>query len=351
MYRDLRKLYYGLSSLIALLGIGTSGYMLLEKYTFLEALFMTVISVSTVGFEEVHPLSNYGMIFTIFLIFISFGIFAYVITSLTQFLLDGEFQNYLKNRKVNQKIQKLNNHTIICGFGRNGKQAAIELISHDETVLIIEKSQETFDNSALEHLIVHPLFTYIIGDATHDEILEKAKIFDANALITTLPDDANNLFVVLTARVMNPKLTIVARASDDHSDIKLKRAGADNVIMPDKVGGSRMAKLVVEPDLIEFIENLMVRSTGSNVNLIEIDCKELKACFINKSIRELHVRSRSGANLLGIKREDNTYDLNPAPDTVLNSNYKVFALGTPEQIVKLKQIFIENNSDNKFKAN
>jgi voltage-gated potassium channel len=266
-------------------------------------------------------------------------------------MLDGQFRNYLKYRKVNNKIEKLEKHTIICGFGRNGRQAAIELISHDEAVLIIEKNTDVFDDNSFSSLVNHPLFSYVTGDATQDDTLEKAKISKAKALITALPDDANNLFVVLTAREMNPKLTIVARASDDHSDVKLKRAGANNVIMPDKVGGSRMAKLVVEPDLIEFVENLMIRSVGSDVNLIEIDCHELKACFLNKSIAELHVRSRSGANLLGIKKEDNTYDLNPAPDTILNSNHKIFALGTPEQILKLKQILIQGINDNNYSSN
>jgi voltage-gated potassium channel len=341
MYKDIRKIYFAFFALSSVLMGGILGYMLIENYSFLEALFMTVITMATVGYREVYPLSDAGMIFTVMLIISSFGIFAYGLTSFTQFILDGDFRIYLNDRKVIKKIEKLKKHTIICGFGRNGRQAAIELIGHKEQVLIIEKNQDIFYEPNYAYLLNSQYFVYVIGDATQDEIMQKARIQEAKALITTLPDDANNLFVVLTARTMNQSLNIVARASDDNSDAKLKRGGANHVIMPDKVGGSRMAKLVVEPDLIEFIENLMIRSVLAEVNLVEINCNELKACFINKSIQELHIRSRTGANLLGLKKDDNSYNLNPSPDTLLNSSYKLFVLGTNEQIDKLKQLFFE----------
>jgi len=345
IYRDLRKIYFGLSALFILIIFGVIGFEFLEQYSFIEAFYMTIISISTVGFGEIRPLSDMGRLFTVFLIVFSFGIFAYVLTAVTQFLLDGAFREYLKYRKVNKKIIKLNNHTIVCGFGRNGKQAAIELISHDEAVLVIEKDKGLFDDEINENLIKHPLFSYIIGDSTQDEIMEKARTKHAKALITTLPDDANNLFVVLTARELNPKLTIVARASDDHSDVKLKRAGANNVIMPDKVGGSRMAKLVVEPDIVEFLESLLLRSGSNHVNMVEMDCKSLKPYYINKTIQDLHVRSKSGANLIGIKKDDNIYDFNPAPDTILDPRYKIFALGSQEQIQRLKNLLMSDDED------
>ena len=348
MYRDLRKIYFGITALGLLLIFGVIGFEFIEHYSFVEAFYMTVISISTVGFGEVRPLSDAGRLFTVFLILVSFGIFAYVLTAVTQFMLDGAFREYLKYRKVNRKIEKLYNHTIVCGFGRNGKQAVIELISHDEPVLVVEKEENILNEDINEHLIKHPLFSYIAGDATQDEIMERARVKYAKALITTLPDDANNLFVVLTARELNPELTIVARASDDHSDVKLKRAGADNVIMPDKVGGSRMAKLVVEPDVVEFLETLLLRSEANHVNLVEIDCRELKACYINKTIQDLHVRSKSGANLIGIKKADNTYDFNPAPHTKLDSRFKIFALGTPEQIQRLKNLLMNEEPDFTF---
>lgn len=321
------------SSLIfVLVSIGVIGYMALEHYTFVEALYMTIITISTVGFEEVHSLSSAGMLFTVFLITISLGIFGFVLTSITRFVFDGVFRNYYKDNMVKRKINSIEDHVIICGYGRVGKQAASELVAHNEKVIIIDIDEEEIENVRSRGDML-----FIQGDATADEVMELAGIHNAKALITTMPKDADNLFVVLSARVLNKDLKIISRASDDHSDIKLKRAGATNIIMPDRIGGQRMAKLVAEPDIVEFLEYILIQG-ANDVNLEEIDCSKLHPNLIGKTIGELGIRNKSGANIIGMKNLDNIYSFNPSADTKIDSKNKLFVLGTKSQVASFNKI-------------
>ncbi len=332
MRKDINNLHLALILTFLIIFIGVTGFMSIEGYTFLEAFYMTLITMSTVGFGEVRNLSSEGMLFTAFLIIFSFGVFGYAVTSITRYILDGEFENYFKKYRVSKRIKRFDQHVIVCGYGRNGKQSTAELLSHAEKVIVIERDEELIDEVDGNN----PNLVYIYGDATDEDVLNKANVSTARALITTLPSDADNLFVVLTARELNPGMTIISRASEDRSDIKLKRAGATNVIMPDKVGGIRMAKLVSQPDVIEFVESILLR-TGNAVNLEEIACKDMRTCFINKTIGELNIRKISGANLIGLKTEKGDYIFNPSPDITLKSSDKLFALGTPSQISRLIQ--------------
>ncbi|MCD6596238.1 MAG: potassium channel protein [Bacteroidales bacterium] len=329
--RQVKHIIIGVLLLITIVFIGVIGYMALEGFTFTEALFMTVITISTVGYEEVHQLDDPGMVFTSVLIIFSFGIFIYVVTSFTRFLIEGVFRNYYKDNKVKKRVQRLKDHVIVCGFGRNGRQAAVELIDHNKKFVIIDKSHDRVDIIREE-----TDYLYIEGDATQEETLEAAMINTASALITAMPNDADNLFVVLTARQMNKKLKIISRASEEKSDTKLRRAGADNVIMPDRIGGQRMAKLVVQPDVVEFLEYIMLQSSD-DVNLEELSCQNMAFCFINKSIKELGVRNVTGANIVGLKK-DNAYIFNPTPDVILSANDQLFVLGDPQQLEKLRQL-------------
>lgn len=317
--------------------LGVIGFVFLEGFTITEAFFMTIITISTVGFEEVHQLDNPGMIFTSVLIIISFGIFIYVVTAFTKFLVEGVFRHYFKDNTVKKRIKKLSGHVIVCGYGRNGRQAIIELKDHSKKFVIIED-----DSKVIEEIRDNTDYLYIEGDATHEEILEVAQIKRAYALISTLPNDANNLFVVLTSRQMYPDLKIISRASEDKSDVKLKRAGANNVIMPDRIGGQHMAKLVVQPDVVEFLEYIMLQSSA-DVNLEELSCEDMAACFADKSIKELGIRNVTGANIVGLKK-DGKYIFNPSPDVILSSHDQLFVLGKPEQISKLKEIMISSTA-------
>lgn len=325
------KLYVALLLILAMISIGILGYILIEKYTFLEAFYMTIITIATVGFQEVHPLSDVGKIFTAFLIITSFGTFAYAISAITKYVVEGEFNYYYKFYKVNNTISKLNNHVVICGYGRNGKQAATALHMNKQNFVIIEKSE------VLAEQIKEQGFLCIQGDCTQDDILNKSGIANAHALITTLPIDADNLFVVLTARSINSKLTIISRASDDNSDKKLKIAGANNVIMPDKIGGAHMASLVIKPDVIEFIDHITGQG-GPNINLEEIFFSQLPEQLRNHTIKDLEIRNKSGANIIGYKTADGEYVINPSADTKIIPGAKLFVLGTPDQVAKLREL-------------
>jgi len=341
--RDLKKeglksVQFALLLLLMIVIIGVFGYMFIEKYSFPDAFFMTIITMSTVGFQVIKPLSPAGQIFTSILIVISFGIFAYAVTTLTRYIVDGIFRNYFMDTKIRNRIEKLKNHVIICGYGRNGKQSIEEVIKHRIEAVIVDKQE-----SIIEDIRKTPNMLYIQGDASDDETLENANIKTAKALITALPNDADNLFVVLTARELNPNLKIISRASEGQSVKKLKSAGATNVIMPDRIGGQRMAKLVTQPDVIEFLDYIMLQ-TPDEVYIEEISCHNMDTCLTEKSIGEWAIRQHTGANIIGLKTTNNKFIVNPTPDVKISSYDQLFVLGTAEQIEKLKNVLTGKES-------
>ncbi len=317
--------------MLANIFIGTLGYHWISDYRWFDAFYMTVITVATVGYGEIQPLNDEGRAFTAVLIFISFGTFAYAVSAITKFVVDGEFNKYFKDRKLTKELDQLKNHVIICGYGRNGRQAAHVLKSHGQRFVVIEK-----EPSAIEE--VQNKFKEIVlsGDATNDEILLKAGILHAKAMIITLPVDADNLFIVLTARNLNPKLIIISRASEDNSDKKLKIAGADNVIMPDKIGGAHMASLVMKPDVIEFVD-IITGQGEETISLEEITFENMSEDLQNKTLKDLEIRNKFGANIIGYKTENGEYVINPSADTKIIPKAKIFVLGSLEQLAKFKQ--------------
>lgn len=327
------RIFFALFVLFTILFVGSFGFMWIEDYTFIEAFFMTVITISTVGFREVRPLSETGMIFTIILILSSIGTFTYAVSAITTYFVAGEYRNRYKAAKVTKEIDKLNNHIIVCGHGRVGQMASDQLASHEQQVAIIELSQDKID-----YINDHTPYWSIQGNATKDDNLIKAGIDRAKALITTLPDDADNLYVVLTARELKHDLTIISRASKSESVKKLRIAGADNVIMPDSVGGAHMASLVVTPDVIDFLDHIQIQGSA-DVNLEEVSFKDLPADFQYQTLGELDVRNRIGVNIIGFKSSDGEYIINPGADTRIVPNSKLFVLGNRRQIRLLNRIF------------
>jgi voltage-gated potassium channel len=325
------KLYVSILFFISVVSIGVIGYMILSAANFLDALYMTIITMTTVGFGEIHPLNQQEKIFTIFLILISIVVYAYSVTALSEYLVNGKLLQLLKLRKVQQKIQNLKNHTIVCGYGRNGKQAVIKLKNFNMPCVVIEK-----DKALIEQL-EHDNILYVEGDATQDESIQKAAVHTAKSLITALASDADNLFVVLSARQLNKDMIIISRASNESSINKLKIAGANNIIMPDKIGGMHMASLVVTPDLVEFVDRLTMLDEGST-NLEEILVNDLPSEFLNKTIRDLDLRKRTGCSVIGFKTATNDYIVNPESETILTADSNLIVLGRPNQIKKLREI-------------
>ena len=314
---------------VAMLGLtilfGTAGYMVIESFSFLEALYMTVITISTVGFTEVKPLNESGRIFTIFLIMINLGLFTYFVTLLTRFFSDGEFTKLYKQIKMENSIQQLQQHVIICGFGRNGKESAQILFNNKIPFVVLEEKNE------LETDLDFEVKYFMKGDATKDEVLLEAGIKNARALITTLPVDADNLFVVLTAKQINPGLKVISRASQDSSVKKLKIAGADNVIMPDKIGGAHMATLVMLPDVVEMLSIMSTQSTDQ-FRVAEIQSNK------NISLGELDMWSKTNCTILGIKNPGNHYTINPDASYQINPGERLIVMGSDEQIEKAKKL-------------
>jgi voltage-gated potassium channel len=326
-----RTIFFAFGILLAIILIGIIGFMQIEGYTFTEALYMTIITIGTVGFKEVHPLSYEGMWFTIMLIIFSLGLFAFAISLITKHFSERLRSIYNVKTKMEKQISKLKDHVIVVGYGRNGSQAVDELLSNHIPVVVIENRPKV-----IQYMQENPKIIYIDGDATDDNVLHKAGIENAKALISALANDSDNLFVVITAREINPDLIIISRASAIANDKKLKLAGATNVIMPDKVGGQKMAKLVIQPDISEFVEKIMLQRVG-DVSLFEISCSEINS-NTNKTIGELQIRERTGISILGIKQENGQYILNPSSDTVLKKGIMLFVLGNKEQVWLLKSI-------------
>ena len=327
------RFYTALGLLFLIILVGTFGYVYIAEYGWIDALYMTVITISTVGFKEVQPLDFDAKIFTIFLIITSITIFGYIVSVITDYIANNKFIEELKFKQVQKKIQRLENHTIVCGFGRNGKQAMARLKSYKRGCVIIESNPEL-----IEEIEVAGDMLYIRGDATNDDVLLSAGIDRASSLITTLPSDADNLYVVLSARQLNGECTIVSRASIDTSNRKLKVAGADNVIMPDKIGGAHMASLVVTPDIIEFIDRLSIEGESSS-NIEELVIENLPAEYKNKSILDLDLRKRTGCTVIGFKTPGKEYVINPDASTKLVPKSKLIVIGNPEEIEKLHKLF------------
>ncbi|MDH7444920.1 potassium channel family protein [Aquimarina sp. 2201CG14-23] len=326
------KIYIALVLLITVVAVGVLGFRFFSDYSWIDALYMTVITMSTVGFGEVEPLDDTAKLFTVFLITTSAVILAYSLSVITEYIVGKSDPQRVQYRKLQKMIHKLENHIIIVGYGRNGKQAADKLLAYNKPFVIIEK-----DKSIIEKHQSDTLF-FLEGNATEDEVLLKAEIKDASCLICTLPEDADNLFIVLSARQINRGLKIISRASQDTSYKKIKLAGADNVIMPDRIGGDHMASLVVVPDLIEFLDNLSIVGKKS-INIEEVSFEDMFDDQKERTIRTIDMRSRTGCTIIGYKSPDGEYIVNPEADTILKPGSKVVVLGRPEQVNLLNKEF------------
>ncbi|RAJ06197.1 voltage-gated potassium channel [Arenibacter echinorum] len=324
-------MYLAMALLIMVLLFGVFGYRFLSDYTWIDAFYMTIITVTTVGFSEVRPLDAEAKIFTVVLIVTSVFIFAFAISVITEYILSRNALQLLKKKKVKNKINSLSNHVIICGFGRNGNQAAERLKAYNRSFVVIEKNKEVIEKFEDEILFVE-------GDANEDDTLIDAGIDRAQYLITAMPDDAANLFVVLSARQLNKNLFIISRASQTTSQKKLRLAGADKVIMPDKIGGDHMASLVVIPDLITFMDKLSTEGENTT-NLEEVTIESFMTKVDNHSLRDLDLRRKTGCTIIGYIEPNGNYIINPEADLKLQPQGKVIVLGRPEQIKKLNEMF------------
>lgn len=328
-FRIFARLYYFVFLLIILIGSGTLGFYLIEGWKVIDSFYMTIITISTVGFSEVHQLSSNGKIFTSILIISSFGTFAFAISSITTYLVGGEYKKYLKEHKMSKKLNQMKNHVIICGFGRVGKQVAEDLKSHGDYFIVVENDESVIDEYESDNEI-----EFLKGDSTDDESLIKANVKNAKAIICCLPKDAENLYVVLAAREMNPDILIITRSSTNSAVSKLKLAGANNVIMPDAIGGSHMASLVANADVMEFLDIIRVQG-NKGANMESISYEELPDEFRDKTIGELESKNITGVTIIGFKDKHGEYIINPGLGIKVVPGSKLFLLGNSDQITHL----------------
>ncbi len=325
------KIILALVLMISVLLVGMIGYRFISDYSWLDALYMTVITVTTVGYREIQPLGEEAKIFTVLLITCSVFIFAFALSVVTEYILGKNSLQLLKRKKMKSKVNALSGHVIVCGFGRNGQQAVSRLIAYNRPLVVIEKNIEEAERFDHDLLVIE-------GDATEDAVLLEAGIKRAAYLIVALPDDAANLFVVLTAKQLNEDLFIISRATQVSSQKKLELAGANKVIMPDKIGGDHMASLVVLPDLITFMDKLSMRG-GDTTNLEEVAIENFADQTEVNTLRDLDLRKKTGCTIIGYVDPEGNYIINPEADLPMEPKSKVIVLGRPEQIKKLNSVF------------
>jgi len=330
--RKVHPLFIWFAVIVAINLFGIIGFMLVEKLSFFDALYMTIITITTIGYGEVKPLSHNGRVFNILFIITSFTTITIALAWLTRYIASGQMFIYLKNRKLMKMLEQLNNHIIVCGFGRNGQQAAKTLKSHKLPFVAIDFREKNIDDF-LKH---DPGLIYIKGDATDDALLIQAGIERAAGLICALPTDADNVFVVLSARALNPKIQIISRSAQASSIAKLKKAGADNVIMPDRIAGTHMATLLSKPDVIEFIDYLSGEE-GESINIESVAFENLHISIQNSTLKEVMEWEKTGMTCIGVKDKDGKFIINPADDTLIEPGMKVIVLGSKDQISKMKQ--------------
>ena len=321
------------------LGIGFIGFMFLEKLNWIDALYMTVITFSTVGFGTVHSLSEGGKIFASFIILLNIASFAYGLSVFSYYFIEGKLFQKMKTDLISRKIEKLSNHIIVCGMGRYGEEVVRHFIDHKMDFVIVEIQEARIRE--LEDQFGSLL--YIQEDATHDDVLIQAGIKNASALITALPDDSDNVFIVLSARQLNPHLKIISRAYEAKSIRKIKLAGADHVIMPEHIGGFYMATLVSKPDAVEFF-TFITNESNSDIGFEEIGYDELPESVRDKTIRESGIRNLTGANIIGFKDEKGRYIANPDPENRLTPNSSFIVLGNQKQLTSLRDM-LKNQGD------
>jgi len=296
--------------------------------SFIDALYMTVITISTVGYESIGEMGTAGKIFSIFVIVVSVGIIGYLLSEIFRFLSEGNINESWRFKKMNKEIEKLENHIIVCGAGESGSHVIKELIKKNANFVVIENDPDVIYELKEQNCL------YIEDDATNEEALIQAKIHDARGLITTLPTDADNVFVVLTARVLNPKLHIISRSHEVSSRNKLIRTGANNVVSPDEIGGKKMANLMLSPHNQFFVDNII------DTKNVSIDMEEVvihpESELINKKLRNSGIADKAGLIVLAIRRGEDEFIFNPKADEILNVDDKMIVVGSKEQIKKLE---------------
>lgn len=324
----LRRVQSAVAALVIITTVGVLGYMVFEGWSFTDAFYMTVITLTTVGYREVRVLDASGQLWTMLLLITGVGRLFYAAVSSVELVVEGTVRGYFGRRSVKAAIGRLNSHYILCGYGRVGKQVAREFAADDVPFVTVEQDQDVLEECLAEGNLA------LLGEASDDEVLEEAGILRAGGLIAAVDSDADNVFVVLSARKLNPKLHIVARASSEESAAKLEIAGADRTLSPYAVGGRRLA---TQPLVVDFLDVVTRGEKGIEFRLEEFSVPE-HSTIAELTIGELEIGERTGAIVLAIRTTEGNFDTTPSADDRLHAGDTLLVLGSRGQIERLEHL-------------
>ncbi|UCG29940.1 MAG: potassium channel protein [candidate division WOR-3 bacterium] len=328
-----RRIAIIITAIVAVFLGGTIGYMVIEGWSFNEAFYMTIITVSTVGYGEVRPLSDGGRVFTAMLIISGILLIATGANFIFSSIVEGTFREVFRRQGMQQRISKMKDHFVICGVGAVGEDVIHEFLNAGEPFVLIEKEQSVVDTFIREN----PKILYMVGDATHDEVLKSAGIEKARGIIAALGHDADNLYICLTARSLNANLRIISRAVEAASIDKLRKAGADYVFSPEKIGGIHLASAALRPTVMSFLDSIL-RGQHLNLLLDEVIVRTGSA-VAGKTLKETEISKKIGIVIPALKSVNlNKLTFNPSSDSIINPGDTLIGFGTPEQIVQLRKI-------------
>ena len=323
-----RRIATAVTALAALVAFGTAGYVLLEGWPLLDALYMTVITIATVGYREVHPLSPAGLVFTMTLIGFGVGGALYLLTQVAEIVVDGRLRAGLRRRAMERTIAKWSGHIVVCGYGRFGRVVVDELARAGERVVVVDLAE------GLEHELAAADLPFVIGSATLDEVLVRAGVPHARAIVAATSSDADNVFITLAARELNPAIQIYARGETDAAARRLERAGACSITSPFRIGGQRVAASILRPSVVDFLEIGRPRQGG------EIDLEELRvaagSALVGRSVHQLEA-AVSGVRVVAVKRAGESMLLAPAADSVLAAGDHVVVIGARAPLLGLAE--------------
>lgn len=338
IHKHFRRLYLAIGFLLVSIVAGITGFSVIESYSFIDAFYMTILTISTVGFREVYDLSDNGKVFTSFFIIFNLSAFGFFLSVISRYLFEGELKQIFYRYLDDRELSKLKNHVIVCGFGRNGYKAAEELKNNNIPYVVVDADKDIFLKRVEEKQLRE--MNIIIGDATHEEVLERAGIHDARAIIAAVPQDSINVFISLTAKEMNPDIKVIARATEESSESKLRRAGADQVILPDTIGGHYMANMVIRPEVVEFLD--MINGIGDvRLHMEEFSYTDLVSEYRDLSIMDMKLRQNCGVTIIGFKSKEKGFIFNPNSQTVITEGDIIILIGSSEDFDKFRQVYTQ----------
>ena len=313
--------------------VGTLGFIFISGYPLLDAIYMSVITIAAVGYHEVHPLSSAGRIFNMFLILFGAGIMVYSMSAITQTVLETEFGELFGRRRTKKMIDSLNNHFIVCGFGRVGRAASYELQRTNEPFVVMDRNRERVDRAMRAGMLA------VLADSTSDEMLKEAGVQRARGLIAALATDADNLFLILSAKALNPKLKVASRVAEEGSETKMRRAGADAVFMPYSMTGFRLAQSILRPHVFEFLDitGTSASAIGLNVGMDQVEVTAASP-MVGHSLKDLQLRRELGVIVLAIRRKNGEMQFNPPAGAVIEAGDTLIVMGAFDAVQNLEQV-------------